>query len=143
MKRNLITIVLLVVISLMCNATSAFAQVHAKAVVPFAFNVGGARLLAGTYEIKVLSQIPYKIMIESETRAAAVSVARREGPRNSESKLVFNHVDNQYFLSEVWKDSTAAGMIVPTSKQEQELKRELSLAKSPSNGHDQVVIALK
>jgi hypothetical protein len=34
-------------------------------------------------------------------------------------------------------------MIVPTSKQEEELKRELSLAKSLSNGHDKVVIALK
>ena len=143
MKRNLITILSLVVMSLMCNATSAFAQANAKANVPFAFNVGGARLLAGTYEIKVLSQSPYKIMIESETRAAAVSVARREGPRNTESKLVFNHVDNQYFLSEVWKDSAAGGMIVPTSKQEEELKKELSLAKSLSNGHDQVVIALK
>jgi hypothetical protein len=143
MKRNLITILSLVVVSLMCNATSAFAQAYAKANVPFAFNVGGAQLPAGTYEIKVLSQSPYKIMIENETRAAAVSVARREGPSNTESKLVFNHVDNQYFLSEVWKDSAAGGMIVPTSKQEEELKTELSLAKSPSNGHDKVVIALK
>jgi hypothetical protein len=83
-------------------------------------------------------------MIENcKTRAAAVSIARREGPRNSESKLVFKHVDNRYFLSEVWKDSAAGGMIVPTSKQEEELKRELSLAKSLSNGHDKVVIALK
>ena len=144
MKRNLITIVLLVVISLMCNATSAFAQAYAKANVPFAFNVGGAQLPAGTYEIKVLSQSPYEIMIEnSETRAAAMSIARREGPRNTESKLVFNRIDNRYFLSEVWKGSAAAGMIVPTSKQEEELKKELSLAKSLSNGHDKVVIALR
>jgi hypothetical protein len=144
MKRNLITILSLVVMSLMCNATSAFAQAYAKANVPFAFNVGGAQLPAGTYEIKVLGQSPYEIMIENcKTRAAAVSIARREGPRNSESKLVFNHVDNRYFLSEVWKDSAAGGMIVPTSKQEEELKRELSLAKSLSNGHDKVVIALK
>ena len=40
MKRNLIRILSLVVISLMCNATSAFAPADAKANVPFAFNVG-------------------------------------------------------------------------------------------------------
>ena len=136
MKRNLITILSLVM-SVMCNATSAFAQANAKANVPFAFNVGGFQLRAGTYEIKVLSQSPCKIMIEnSVTRAAAVSITRPEGPRNGESKLVFNRVNNQYFLSEVWKDSAAESMIVPTSKQEEEMKRELSLAKSPPNGHD-------
>ena len=95
MKRNLITILSLVM-SVMCNATSAFAQANAKANVPFAFNVGGFQLRAGTYEIKVLSKSPCKIMIEnSVTRAAAVSITRPEGPRNGESKLVFNRVNNQ------------------------------------------------
>jgi hypothetical protein len=34
-------------------------------------------------------------------------------------------------------------MIVPTSKHEQELKKELQLAKGPSSGSGKVIIALK
>ena len=143
MKRNLITILSLVVMSLMLNATGAYAQSYAKADVPFAFNVGAAQLPAGTYEIKALSQGGNQIMIQnSKTNASAVSIARRDGSRNTESKLVFDRIGNQYFLSEVWKDSSA-GMIVPTSKHEQELKKELQLARDASSNYDKVAVALK
>jgi hypothetical protein len=143
MKRNLITILSLVVMSLMFNATGAYAQSFAKADVPFAFNVGAAQLPAGTYEVKVLGSSPYEIMIQnSKTRAAAVASARREGSRDAESKLVFHRIGTQYFLSEVWKDS-GAGMIVPTSRHENELRKELQLAKGPSGGSEKVTIALK
>jgi hypothetical protein len=143
MKRNLITILSLVVMSVMLNATGAYAQSYAKADVPFAFNVGAAQLPAGTYEIKALSQGGNQIMIQnSKTNASAVSIARRDGSRNTESKLVFDRIGNQYFLSEVWKDS-GAGIIVPTSKHEQELKKELQLARDASSNYDKVAVALK
>jgi len=143
MKRNLIAILSLVVMSLMFNVTGAYAQSFAKADVPFAFNVGTAQLPAGTYEVKVLSQSPYEIMIQNrETSAAAMSIARRDGSRTGDSKLVFHRTGTQYFLSEVWKDSGAA-MIVPASRHEHELTKELLLAKGPASAHDKVVIALK
>jgi hypothetical protein len=143
MKRNLITILSLVVMSMMFNATGAYAQSFAKADVPFAFDVGAAQLPAGTYEIKALSQSGNQIMIQnSKTNASAVSIARRDGSRNTESKLVFDRIGNQYFLSAVWKDS-GAGMIVPTSKHEQELKKELQLARDASSNYDKVAVALK
>jgi hypothetical protein len=144
MKRNFITILSLVVMSLLLNATSAYAQSYAKANVPFAFNVGAAQLPAGTYEIKVLSQSPNLIMIRNpETTAAALSIARSENPRDAESKLVFDRIGTQYFLTEVWKGSGTVGMIVPTSKHEQELKKELQLAKGPATGNEKVIVALK
>ena len=144
MKRNLITILSVVVMSLLLNATSVYAQSYAKANVPFAFNVGAKQLPAGTYEIGVLSQSPNEIMIRNtETTAAALSIARNEGPRDTESKLVFDRIGTQYFLTEVWKGSGASGMIVPTSKHEQELKKELQLAKGSAGGNEQVVVALK
>jgi len=144
MKRNLITILSLVVMSLLLNATGAYAQSYAKANVPFAFNVGAAQLPAGTYEIRVLGESPNEIMIRNtETTAAALSIARSEGSRNTESKLVFDRIGTQYFLTEVWKGSGAGGMIVPNSKHEQELKRELQLAKSPSAVDEKVIVALK
>lgn len=143
MKRNLITILSLVVMSLMFAATGAYAQSYAKADVPFAFNVGTAQLPAGTYEVKVLSQSPYEIMIQNrETSAAAMSIARRDGSLTGESKLVFHRIGTQFFLSEVWKDSGAA-MIVPTSRHEEQLTKELRIAKGSSAGHDNVVVALK
>jgi hypothetical protein len=142
MKRNFITILSLVVMSLMLNATGAYAQSYVKADVPFAFNVGAAQLPAGPYEIRVLSQSPNEIMIRNhETGAAALSIARSEGPRNTESKLVFDRIGTQYFLTQVWKG--AGGMIVPTSKHEQELKKELQLTKGSAGGNEEVVVALK
>jgi len=143
MKRNLITILSLVVMSMMFNATGAYAQSFAKADVPFAFNVGTAQLPAGTYEIRTLSQSGNQIMIQnSKTSASAVSIARRDGSRSTESKLVFERIGNQYFLSEVWKD-LSAGMIVPTSRHEQQLKKELQLARDASSNYDKVAVALK
>jgi hypothetical protein len=112
--------------------------------VPFAFNVGAAQLPAGTYEVKVLGYSPYEIMIQnSRTSAAAVAIARREGTRDAQSKLVFHRISNQYFLTEVWKGSSTGRMIVPTSRHEQELTKELQLAKGPSSGSENVTIALK
>jgi hypothetical protein len=144
MKRNLIAILSLVVVSLMFNITGAYAQSYVKADVPFAFNVGAAQLPAGTYEIKVLSQSPNLIMIRNpETTAAALSIARSENPRDAESKLVFDRIGTQYFLTQVWKGSGAGGMIVPTSKHEQELKKELQLTKGSAGGNEEVVVALK
>ena len=144
MKRNLITILSLVVMSLLLNATGAYAQSYAKANVPFAFNVGAKQLPAGTYEIRALGQSANEIMIRNtETTAAAVSIARNEGPRDTESKLVFDRIGTQYFLTEVWRGFGAGGMIVPTSKQEQELKKELQLAKGPAGGNEKVIVALK
>ena len=144
MKRNLITILSLVVMSLLLNATGAYAQSYAKANVPFAFSLGAAQLPAGTYEVKVISQSPYVIMIQNrETMATAVSNARSDGPGNTKSKLVFDRIGNQYFLTEVWNGLGADGMIVPTSKHEKELKKELELAKRPTGSNEKVMVALK
>ena len=75
MKRNLIPILSLVVMSLMFNATGAYAQSYVKADVPFAFNVGMAQLPAGTYQIRVVGQ--NEIMIQNGgSKAAALSSAR-------------------------------------------------------------------
>jgi hypothetical protein len=144
MKRNLITILSLVVMSLTLNATGAYAQSYAKANVPFAFNIGAKQLPAGIYEIKALSQSPNMIMIQNtETTEAAMSIARSEDPRGTESKLVFDRVGTQYFLTEICKGFGAGSMVVPTSKHEKELKKELQLAKESPASHEKVVVALK
>jgi hypothetical protein len=143
MKRNLVGILSLVVLSVLISSTGAFAQSYAKANVPFAFAVGSAQLPAGTYEIKVDNASSGAIQIRNgETSDAAMSTARREQPKSTSAKLVFHRVGNQYFLAEVWKSSDAEGMIVPTSRQEKELAKELQLAKGPSGGYEELIVAL-
>jgi hypothetical protein len=144
MKRNLFGVLSLVAMSLLLSATGVYAQSYAKANVPFDFKVGSAQLPAGVYEVKVDDASSGAITIRNdETSAAAMSTARRESPRNTNAKLVFHRVGNQYFLAEIWKSSDAEGMIVPTSKQEKELEKELQLASGNLGGYYQeIVVAL-
>ncbi len=141
MKKSLVRILTLVVMAVLVSATSAYAQSYAKANVPFAFNVGSAQLPAGTYEIKMASD--RAIMVQNrETSATAASIVGREQARSTSAKLVFHQVGNQYFLAEIWRNSQSEGITVPTSDQEKELKKELQLAKGPSSGVVDVVVAL-
>jgi hypothetical protein len=142
MKRKLIGILSLVAISLMLNAPGAFAQGYAKATVPFDFNVGSAQLPAGTYTVKVEDQNTISIH-NGDSSAAALSNARRDYPRSTSAKLVFHRVGNLYFLAEIWRDSSTDGMIVPTSKQEKDLVKELQVASNNLGGYyEEVVVAL-
>jgi len=141
MKRNLVGILSLVVLSLMFTATGAFAQAYAKANVPFDFMVGSAQLPAGTYEVKVEEQNTISIR-NGDSSAAALSNARREYPRNTAAKLVFHKVGSEYFLAEIWRNSSTEGMIVPTSNQEKEMEKELRASNGHKGGYEEVVIAL-
>jgi hypothetical protein len=144
MKRNLITILSLVVMSLMFNATSAPAQSFARADVPFAFNVGQKQLPAGTYEVKIKGAGSDTLIIQNiESGESALSVAENEAPRSTEGKLVFNHVGNEYFLSQVWRESGSQGKRLPISKRERGLTKELLLAKDSKGGHEEVIVALR
>jgi hypothetical protein len=143
MKRNLIGILSLVVMSLTLITTGAYAQSYAKADVPFAFTVGSAQLPAGTYQIKSSNAAGTAIVIlNAKTNAGAVSMVGREYPRQTSAMLVFHRIGSQYFLAEVWKGSGNEGMIVPTSQQEKELRKELQAANGHSGGYVEVVVAL-
>jgi len=139
MKRNVIGILSLVVMSLMLNA-AAQAQSAAKANVPFAFKVGSAELPAGTYVVSTAGASAIQIR-NGQTSASALSLVRREYQNNSGTKLVFHHVAGQYFLAEIWTGAGTNGMVIAPSKQEKSLERELRLATGESKSED-VLIAL-
>ena len=138
MKRNLIGILSLVVMSLL-SASGAYAQNVVKADVPFAFRVGSAQLPAGTYKINVTGD---NIIAIQNGRSSALSSVRPEDPRNTGPKLVFHHVGSQYFLAEIWRGSGNAGMVIGRSKMEKELEKELQLASGRSKVGEEVLIAL-
>ena len=143
MKRNLIAVLSLVVMSLLLNATGAFAQSSVKANVPFDFKVGTAQLPAGPYDIKADGNVAGTVMIcNHQTRAAVMSIAQRETPRNTNAKLVFHKDGSEYFLAEIWEGSDADGMVIPASKQEMELEKELQASNGHAGGYEEVVVAL-
>ena len=117
MKRNLIGILTLVVMTVLISSTSAYSQAYAKADVPFAFKVGNAQLPAGTYDVKIGTSGGTIMVQNDETSSAAMAIARHEYPRDTDAKLVFHRVGNQYFLAEIWRGPGIDGMIVPTSRQ--------------------------
>jgi hypothetical protein len=138
MKRNLIGTLSLVVLSLLLNATGAYAEAFAKADVPFAFTVGSQQLPAGRYIVS--SDDLASITIRSaDTGASVMSLVRAESPNKQAPKLVFHHLGNQYLLAEVWGAEGRAGMIVPTS----DLEKELEMASGSSKTAEKVIIALK
>ncbi len=140
MKRNLIGILSLVVMSVTLNAT-ANAQAFAKADVPFAFKVGSAQLPAGTYRVNAAGDTA--VLIQNlKTSAGALSIGRHEYARETGSKLVFHRVAGQYFLSEIWRGGGNAGIVIPTSDQEKELQKELQRASGESKVGEEVMIAL-
>jgi hypothetical protein len=139
MKRNLIGILSLVVMSLMVNATGAYAQSGVKADVPFAFRVGSAQLPAGTYKINPTGDNAIAIQ---NGRTSALSTVRRESPRNTGPKLVFHRLGSQYFLAEIWRGAGSTGMVLGRSKMEKQLEKELQLASGRSKVGEEVLIAL-
>jgi hypothetical protein len=139
MKRNVIGILSLVVMSLMLNA-AAQAQSAVKANVPFAFKVGSAQLPAGTYLIHTIGASAIAIR-NGQTSACMLSPVRREYQNSSSAKLVFHHVADQYFLAAIWKGAGTNGMVIAPSKEEKSLERELRLATRESKSED-VLIAL-
>jgi len=141
MKRNLIGILSLVVLAMLVNATGAYAQSAVRANVPFAFKVGPKQLPAGAYEINTKNE--GSVLIRNrESRASAMTIVRREYPRDSRAMLVFHHLGNQYFLTAIWPGGQSSGMAINPSKQEKNLEKELKLASGQSQVGEEILIAL-
>ena len=68
MKRNLIGILSLVVMSLMFTATGAYAQSYAKAECTLRFQVGSAQLPAGTYEVRARAKPEHDLIRNGDSR---------------------------------------------------------------------------
>jgi hypothetical protein len=140
MKRNVIVTLSLVVLSLLLNVSGAYAQSGMGANVPFDFAVGTAQLPAGSYKIMVEYQSNTIMIRNSNTNAAVLSLVQRKYPGDRSQKLVFRHLGNQYFLSEIWGAKGSFGMTLRAPKLE---KEELQVASGPSNAGKLVEIALK
>ena len=104
MKKQIVNIVvsLSIVITL---ALSVFAQLggFVSATIPFAFNINGVTMAAGSYNIHRLNTPDMMTIQNLKNKKSASFICRQEmTPKNEEkSQLVFHRYGNQYFLSEI------------------------------------------
>jgi len=139
MKRNLIGILSLVVVSLLLNVNGAYAQSGAQANVPFAFNVGSSQLPAGSYRITLEDGLGLFMIANSTTGARILSLGQREYSGDKSRKLVFQHLGNRYFLTQIWGEQGSAGLKLQAPKPQ----TKLEIASQPSPSRTEVEIALK
>jgi hypothetical protein len=86
--------------------------------VPFAFDAGSAHLPAGTYTFSV-SGADF-MTINSAATGTSMSLVRRspDTQNSAETKIVFHHYGNRYFLREVWGEGAPSHVVAIESKAE-------------------------
>ena len=108
---------------------AASVSVHAQqrqlltVTVPFAFTAENSSLPAGTYTVSTLP--PYNmIKVQSADGQKVAMIPAIPSPTSAESartKLVFDRIGNQYFLSQVWEQGSNLRRDLRSGKLAQEL----------------------
>jgi len=119
--------------ALLLAASSAFAQTHLRANIPFDFIVDKAKLAAGEYDISTLGFATEKTLLlrNSDAKTARminVNVVQANRPA-SQTKLVFQRYGDRYFLSQIWVEGRDIGRELPRSAREAELALDYSPTK--------------
>jgi hypothetical protein len=127
--KGLTMLVAIITIALATAAVSANAQnrVSVAAEIPFDFVVGNAKLPAGSYRVKTISDTGDALLISNRDGKASAVRLSKEIQDNDHAKvcLMFRRYGDQYFLSEVWTGQTARS--INKSNRERALERELSM----------------
>jgi hypothetical protein len=133
MKKRAFVTATLFVLSLMVTAQVAQADEPMVVNIPFGFVAGNVTLPAGEYRIQKLDHNSGVLLIKSSAPSATTVVVTHAAQANepqTESKLVFNRYDNQYFLSQVWTVGSISGRQLLKSPREKEVARSARLEKN-------------
>jgi hypothetical protein len=107
--------------------TGAFAATNKQnANVPFEFHLGDRVMPAGNYTIRQLTAETLEISNDAgSAKSVALTFAAQRTSNETESKLVFRHIGDQYFLVQVWGSNTESGRaLVPSRQLQDELKHK-------------------
>lgn len=120
MKRNYFGNVSLASLFLFAT-TAAFGQSALKANVPFAFNVGAARMPAGHYQFTE-DAIRRTITIHNlDTNASTEAQAQLDVARGSDRlSMQFHRYGSEYFLTSVHGTSNALDLTIPMTAKEKQ-----------------------
>ena len=106
----------------------AYVDTSIKATIPFDFTVEKSLLPAGQYEIRaVLAGRGDMLVIRNiDTNQSVVipNVSNIEGKDVEQAKLLFDHIGDNYFLSQVWEGFNVSGNQLPMSPAERKLIKQ-------------------
>ena len=141
MKKSLFSTILMLGL-VMLAAASATAQSRSpiKVQIPFDFYAGEARLAAGDYRVRFISENVLMLRSAGGKSIIVSAPLTREG-RNNAPRLVFHKYGDQYFLAQVWTLKAGSGRALHSSGAERKLIRELKAAGDTSKQTEVTVIA--
>jgi hypothetical protein len=123
MKKRAFVTATLFVFSLIVAAQVAQAEEPMLVSIPFAFVAGNETLPAGEYRVEKLHGNSEVVLIRCTDACGTVMVlsnASQAKETQTQSKLIFNHYGNRYFLSQVWSAGSIRGRQIPPSRREKE-----------------------
>ena len=119
MKSTIVKIFAIAGLLVMLASASVRAQTGSRVSIniPFDFTAGTARLKAGTYDVKRVSDRALAIRSLDGKKTALVNAPLTVGSRDSNAgrRLVFNKYGDQYFLSQVWLEVDSGRQLFPTT----------------------------
>jgi hypothetical protein len=123
---RLLILGLLIAAGDICAKAQALAEGTIEADVPFAFIVGEKTFPAGKYTLKRAGDTnPGVLEIRNDNGRGTIffdveTAQANENPR--QTKLVFEKIGDQYFLSEIWASDTNVGYRLPKTSEEKSLE---------------------
>ena len=116
------------VLAALCTSHAQYDGPIVNVSIPFNFNIGAQRFVAGDYSFKPL--LPHTITLQTRrghglTNASSISVISRDAP--NATTVVFNRYLDRYFLSEIWVQGNNDGQAFIKSPVEKELAKELAV----------------
>jgi hypothetical protein len=127
-KKNLLSLAMS--LALLMSAAAQAQTTHMKVTVPFEFTAGNVHLPAGEYEVTALGPWGGRTLsvhnVNSNAGTVVVSNSCRSQKPAADSKLVFHRFGQQYFLAEVWNQSSFAGSEIEINPRQTELAKNQS-----------------
>lgn len=110
--------------ALVGSVSTANAQTPLAFETSFDFNVGGARMKAGKYELSRIGNGKYVLRTnDQKTGRIIVSLAPVGDGTNGNEKVVFSRYGERYFLRQVFANRGAAGFDIGESSAEREIRK--------------------
>ena len=114
--RNIVTLGLFFILAMVTvQAQTKKGEVN----IPFDFYAGTAKLKAGTYQLKRMSDTAIAIRSSDGKTTALVNAPLTIGARDFKSgrRLVFNRYGDQFFVSQIWLDVESGRQVIPTKEE--------------------------
>jgi len=129
MKKQLLA---LLGLGLVLASAPVYAQtIQLKAAVPFDFVVNGSTLPSGQYTIRSSTSSGRVLTISGAGEGPMFFLANacRSNQASAQSKLVFIHAGDRYFLSEMWTEGNDTGIQVPNSSRAERIAENMTAEK--------------